>query len=276
MKKILATFLVSLFMLSTFLVVPVASAKPENVPPKGIPDSKPPFDVPVGPPDNIPPITPGSIGREVIVHYAKPPWAGEPGGPDGEEEPKVYDYYELIGPKWDLSKYPDGVSYIVNPSFAPEGSDTEIVLAFETWDDVTTTELYNDAYTIDYEAKYNLDAPDDQNVLCWWKIAPPRVIAMAIIWYVDVDGSGEPSEGDETIDVDIIFNSFQKWSVEQNSKAFHIGNIATHEIGHSVGLDDLYDEAYSEISMYGYSKKGEIKKVSLDEGDIFGCQALYG
>ena len=43
-----------------------------------------------------------------------------------------------------------------------------------------------------------------------------------------------------------------------------------------VGLGDLYDKTYSELTMYGYSEEGEIKKISLENGDKLGCQALYG
>ena len=75
---------------------------------------------------------------------------------------------------------------------------------------------------------------------------------------------------------DIIFNALLKWSSDPIKKAYHVQNIATHEAGHVVGLDDLYDEVYSELTMYGYSKKGETKKVDLQEGDVLGTQDLYG
>ena len=53
-------------------------------------------------------------------------------------------------------------------------------------------------------------------------------------------------------------------------------NIATHEIGYGVGLDDVYETACSEVTMYGYSENGETKKRTLDEPDIEGIQKLYG
>jgi len=78
-------------------------------------------------------------------------------------------------------------------------------------------------------------------------------------------------------EVDIVFNTFHKWGINpsKRDRAFDIQNIATHEFGHPVGLDDLYDEIYSELTMYGYSSKGETKKRSLEEGDILGAQARY-
>ncbi|MBA7643606.1 hypothetical protein ES703_51337 [subsurface metagenome] len=53
-------------------------------------------------------------------------------------------------------------------------------------------------------------------------------------------------------------------------------NIATHELGHSVGLGDLYDDVASEETMYGLSEYGETKKRTLYLGDIAGIQKLYG
>lgn len=52
-------------------------------------------------------------------------------------------------------------------------------------------------------------------------------------------------------------------------------NIATHELGHSVGLDDLYEDKCSEQTMYGYADDGETKKRNLEAGDITGIQKLY-
>lgn len=33
---------------------------------------------------------------------------------------------------------------------------------------------------------------------------------------------------------------------------------------------------YSELTMYGYSSKGETEKRSLEDGDVAGAQFLYG
>ena len=52
-------------------------------------------------------------------------------------------------------------------------------------------------------------------------------------------------------------------------------NIATHELGHSVGMADLYTNGCSEQTMYGYATYGETKKRSLEDGDINGVRKLY-
>ncbi len=53
-----------------------------------------------------------------------------------------------------------------------------------------------------------------------------------------------------------------------------VQNIVTHELGHGIGLADIY---YCELeTMYGYSYEGDTEKRTLFEGDIAGLQKLYG
>ncbi len=53
-------------------------------------------------------------------------------------------------------------------------------------------------------------------------------------------------------------------------------NIATHELGHSVGMGDLYTAECNQQTMYGYASNGETNKRTLESGDINGIRALYG
>ena len=83
------------------------------------------------------------------------------------------------------------------------------------------------------------------------------------------------------LDFDMIMNSLHKWGIDPDDEGsltireYDVQNIVTHEVGHVVGLADLYDETNSELTMYGYGRKGETKKISLEIGDILGCQELY-
>ena len=54
-----------------------------------------------------------------------------------------------------------------------------------------------------------------------------------------------------------------------------LDSIVTHELGHSVGLGDLYTAECAEQTMYGYATEGETKKRDLEAGDIVGIQKLY-
>jgi len=222
-----------------------------------------------------PPIPVKKYEKIVFIHYAKP----DPGKPQPPPPPPVDNTaYKLIGPKWFVLP----VSYVIDPDGAPTGAVTEITLAFETWDKATNAELLNDVVKIDSSAEPSLAAPDFKNVVCLRGIAPTTIVAMTVLWYEDNDNSGSPTLGDETVDTDIIFNALLKWGIDPDDegpikiKAYDVQNVATHEVGHVVGLDDLAEDIYRELTMYAYTAKGETIKISLQTGDISGCQALYG
>lgn len=224
------------------------------------------------------PLTP-KVLEAVFIHYELPA-KGPPSR--GDTETKVYDYYLLLGPKWDLTNRQGGVAYTINPTGAPAGAEAEVKAAFEAWDAATSSELFNDNPTIDTNSWWGKE--DGTNNVSWQVIGNGRVIAGVWVWFTDNDASGDMSEGDEIIETDMVFNAAQRWGIDADgegsasrlTKVYDIRNIATHEGGHVVGLDDIYDSQYSEITMYGYSTKGETKKISLETGDVNGTQSLYG
>ncbi len=65
------------------------------------------------------------------------------------------------------------------------------------------------------------------------------------------------------------------WSLNGEAGKMDFENIDTHELGHSVGLYDLFTEACSEDTMYGFAATGETKKSTLEGGDITGIINLY-
>jgi len=245
MKRVLVALLVVALLVSSSAVA--VSAKPDK------------------------PGRPEKLDQVIFVHPVAPDKPGKPdnpGKPPKDEEPKDNTYYKLWG------GYLDGTaSYYVNPDVSLVTGGDPIVaveVAAETWDAVTAAELFSYAGT----TTKNWYAEDGQNTVSWVKFVPRNYIAVVVIWY------------DSTTmiiwEFDIIFNTFHEWGIDpikedkDTIKAFDIQNIATHEFGHPVGLDDLYDEIYSELTMYGYSSKGETKKCSLEIGDIAGAQELYG
>ena len=239
MKRLLAVLLVAVLVVTSSAAV--VTAKPDK------------------------PTRPEKLDQVVFVHPVAPDKPGKPDKPPKppkDEDQKDNTYYELWG-----GYLPDTLEYYVNPnvSLSTDGNPIAAVnAAAEAWDSVTTAELFN---YVDTTAK-NWYAEDGQNTISWVKFLPRDYIAIAVMWY----------DQDMVIwEVDIVFNTFHNWGINpvKKDRAFDIQNIATHEFGHPVGLDDLYNEIYSELTMYGYSKTGETKKCSLEEGDIAGAQSLY-
>lgn len=241
MKKLLVAWLVAVLLVTSLAAV--ASAKPDK------------------------PARPEKLDQVIFVHPVAPEKPGKPDSPPGkppkdEEEAKDSTYYELWG-----GQLASTLEYRINENVSlVNGGDPAAAVnaAAEAWDVETGAELFN--YIGDTDK--NWYAEDGQNTVSWVKFIPRDYIAVAVMWY------------DENLVVwecDIVFNTFHNWGINpvKKDRAFDIQNIATHEFGHPAGLDDLYAETYSELTMYGYSSKGEVKKCSLEDGDISGIQSLY-
>ncbi len=167
-------------------------------------------------------------------------------------------------------------TYRVNPKHSGQPANAvigEIASAFEAWDDVTGGEQFNDTVstTTKQGSRY-----DGQNTISWVNLRP-GVVAQTTIWYQKVEG-----DYDRIVEFDICFNRLYRWGIDPDDEgeitinAFDIQNVATHEAGHVVGLGDLYESYNSYLTMYGYTSRGEVQKISLEEKDISGAQLIYG
>ena len=211
-------------------------------------------------PENSPVIDENwDLERVDFIHYVKPENPGKPA--------KTEQCYKLMGVKWKTLP----VNYSINPA-NPEGLSESFVVSTistsaETWDTATTNELFNDAYAVDYSATYG--GQDFVNAVDFGDYPDDRVIAVTSVWYTP--------RGKQIVEFDIRFNTRFDWGdAASNSSKMDLQNIATHELGHSVGLADIYSTACSEMTMYGYSTEGETKKRTLEQPDIAGLQKLYG
>ncbi len=199
------------------------------------------------------------LERIDFIHYVRPDVQ--------PKAPKAESCYKLLGVKWKALP----VNYVINPTNL-EGLKEAFVTAAvstsaETWDIGTSSELFNDTYTIDSTAQYGVQ--NFQNAIVFSDYPDERVIAVTSIWYTP--------KGKQIVEFDMLFNTRFDWGdASLDSTKMDLQNIATHEFGHSVGLGDLYSSTCSEVTMYGYSIEGETKKRTLEEPDRTGLQVLYG
>ncbi|MDD5111194.1 MAG: matrixin family metalloprotease [Candidatus Altiarchaeota archaeon] len=163
------------------------------------------------------------------------------------------------------------VNYSINP-INPQGLTENFVTSAistsaETWDDATTKELFKNQYTIDTTASYgNLDG---KNAIAFGSYPTNGVIAVTSVWY--------NRRTKQITEFDILFNTYYTWGdATVDSSLMDLQNIATHELGHAVGLSDLYTQSCTAVTMYGYSNNGETKKRTLESPDIAGLQSMYG
>lgn len=111
-------------------------------------------------------------------------------------------------------------------------------------------------------------SPDGINEAYFADVLDADAIAVTIVWYNSFTKT--LLEWDQVYD-DVTFD----WSAAGEAGKMDFDNIATHELGHAIGLADLYTGACAEETMYGYATEGETKKQTLNTGDITGTNLLY-
>lgn len=115
-------------------------------------------------------------------------------------------------------------------------------------------------------------SPDGQNEVYFADVSTSGTIAVTIVWGIF---SG-PTFQRKLVEWDQVYDDQDyDWSSSGEAGKMDFENIATHELGHSKGLDDLYSLSCPEETMYGYAASGETKKRDLNSGDITGISQLY-
>jgi hypothetical protein len=110
---------------------------------------------------------------------------------------------------------------------------------------------------------------DGANTIIWGDYPTSGVIAGTIIWYTSLTKT--------ILEFDMVFDTDYGWgNADITQNVMDLQNIATHELGDGVGLNDLYQSVAYRETMYGYSAFGEISKRDLYSGDQKGITRLYG
>lgn len=208
---------------------------------------------------------PPGLERIEFIHYKK-----DFARPETAKAPKPPSCYKFLTPtkvRWKTTP----VNYVINPTNPQNLNETFVTTAIfngvETWDANTSKELMSDAYTIDYTATYGVQ--NYQNAISFGNYPTAGVIAVTSVWYNPAIKA--------IVEFDMMFDTDWIWGdAILNSSVMDLQNIATHELGHGVGLADVYDSVCSEVTMYGYSDYGEIQKRTLEQSDVKGLQTLYG
>jgi hypothetical protein len=136
--------------------------------------------------------------------------------------------------------------------------------SFEAW--------YTGVFSQGADTRANRARFDKINAILWRKMGR-STLGTTFVWFGRDSG--------EVIEVDTVFNSRLPWAIfadapdcQTSPLAYDLQNVATHEFGHWVGLEDLFDSAAKDLTMYGFSAGGEVKKRSLGTGDITGRNEL--
>jgi hypothetical protein len=162
----------------------------------------------------------------------------------------------------------EGLTFNINRDTIPSYLDASQVIAaikasFEAWD---TAGGENPYFTVKDSGGARRPAFDGINTVAWLGM---RSGWLAATW-VWTDNAGFVQQAD------IFFNRAYTWGVFDKcdaQPAFEVGNVGTHEVGHTVGLDHL-DNSYA--TMYPYASSGEVRKRTPTTGDVAGYTAAGG
>lgn len=257
-------FVIAIIAISILSVLPVSAAKPDKEP----------------------------VDRIVFVHYPKgfeqkPESPGKPSNNTNCPNPNTCTDYKNSGIKWPAMP----VSYVIDPTnmdrVSPLDIKAAVELGFNAWhlaepnanfinaSPIGTSTITSDPTT----ASDNINSVTFRNISAKY----PNALAVTFVWYTRF--------GRQITEVDTVFNDAYKWSYTDPTSwpkigaygdyantgllSYDIGNIITHEQGHWLMLNDLYSTSDSELTMYGYGAKGEMKKISLGWGDKLGIQKIY-
>lgn len=193
------------------------------------------------------------------------------GGGNGEPDASSCYGFLAKGAKWKMTE-----PYMINTTNIRGLSDSfvrnSIAFDINKWENASTKNILGDE-TPGVVDGADMVSPDNKNEVYFGDIGQSGAIAITIVWGYF---SGPPWAR-ELIEWDMVFDQVDfDWSATGESGKMDFESIATHELGHSVGLDDLYDDRCSEQTMYGYAGYGETNKRTLESGDVTGIHKLYG
>jgi len=241
----------------------------------GLVTAAPPDGAPKGPPP---------MDRVVSIHYPHSHEAtgGLSGAPVKPVKPGTADkaWFKYSGIHWAI---PD-VQYVVNLDGSGDDGTflAGIDAAFQQWEDVSAINFANAGTSTAVPSSFVGDGSmNEANEVGWVDISSiyPNAIAVTMTWYDRLTL--------EIGEVDLAFNAGLPWaqailgsSVDPDTmkgdlSCYDVQNIATHEAGHWLMLGDLYNKPTAGQTMYGYGSLGELKKRSLESGDIAGALAIY-
>lgn len=170
-------------------------------------------------------------------------------------------------------KLPSTWTYRINQTSAPSNISSQLSTivrnSYDAWQVETNGKV---AFSQGENTVIKRRSLDYQNIIAWNKISG-NALAVTYTWY-------NPSTK-QAVDIDTIMNSRYAWSYTPPPQCslypttYDVQNILTHELGHTVGLNDHYTSAYTNNTMYGYGSKGEVIKDTLTNGDKIGAHNIY-
>jgi hypothetical protein len=205
-----------------------------------------------------------------------------------------YSSYRLTGYRWNTLN--PKIQLYINPTGTPAqltatSSKDAISAAANTWDDAVAGNIFADINTVIVDENRVVDNPfsgapkkDGYNVHGWKKFGNSFVALNR--WWTD----GTRKDGYYSItESDTWYNLDYEWTTSlataQTTSMMDLQSVALHELGHCIGMGDIYSTTYGGILPPSDDRTKDFEQVmnlyngpqrTLGNGDITGARILYG
>ena len=192
----------------------------------------------------------------------------KPGG--GSSTASCYSYLSK-GAKWKSNE-----PWLMNTSNIRGLDDVELFskqdVNIQKWENAASFNILGSGATTSAALSADFTTLDEINEVYFADISDPGVIGVTVVWGI----FGGAPQSRELVSWDQVFDDVDfDWSLTGETGKMDFDNISTHELGHAVGMADLYDSNCSSMTMYGYASEGDTNKATLEDGDINGVSKLY-
>ena len=198
-------------------------------------------------------------------------------GPDLSTDGGRSSAYVLTGYRWNTKDPQIKLTLKNDANLTGEGlsvssASSAIAAAANTWDDATNQNLFADSNLVTVSSTVLSDKRDKSNTLAWKYLSTaPSALAYARTWYSSTKVDGYYT----VVESDISFNTKYSWKTDGTSGYYDVQSIALHELGHTIGLSDLYGltqfKTDTRQAMHYYTG---IKR-TLGNGDKTGVWMMY-
>ena len=184
---------------------------------------------------------------------------GEKGDKSGKDSSTCYALFAK-GASWKTTE-----PYVTGNGVNLELTETSL----NSWDSEVAFNIFGTGATGTTDGADTV-SPHGKNEVMAENLGSTSTIAYTIVWGV----FGGPPQGRKLVEWDAVFNTDYAWSETGEANKMDYQNIATHEFGHALGLAHP-DNTCTEETMYAFASEGEIKKQTLEAGDLTGLEKLY-